>query len=276
MGKLILCSGERTDRPYVFPQTGVRIYSIEELCYYLYHNVYLIEESIFTDSLLNWIGTELKLSERAAKLKSLKAKKADLKTLVTVVLCSCDYYDEKEILDFLKLLDRVIGMPNIKRKFMKANELLREHQYTEAIHEYNQVLNMEEASELSAGDYGEILHNKAVATALNNSITEAAALFLQAYEYNHNEESLRQFLYAVKLSGGDIDVIAEEYHIDESIKNEVVILLEQIREEAKEHQSMEEIQRLKQYKREGRIADFYKLADEVLERWKTSVRKVYQ
>lgn len=276
MGKLILCSGERTARPYVFPRTGIRIYSIEELCYYLYHNVYLIEESLFTDSLLDWIGTELKLAERAAKLKTIKEKNADLKTLVTVVLCSCDYYGEKEILDFLKILDRVNGMPRIKRKFMKASELLKDHQYTEAINEYNQILNMEEASELSASDYGEILHNKAVATALNNSITEAADLFRQAYEYNHSEESLRQFLYAVKLSGGDIDAIAEEYHVDEALKNEVIYLLEQIREEAKENQSMEEIQRLKQYKREGRMAEFYRLAEEVLERWKTSVRKVYQ
>lgn len=276
MGKLILCSGERTSRPYVFPRTGVRIYSIEELCYYLYHNVYLIEKSLFTDSLLDWIGTELKLVDRSAKLKTLKEKNADLKTLVTVVLCSCDYYVEKEILDFLKILDRIMGMPHIKRKFMKANELLKDQQYTEAINEYDQILNMEEASELTASDYGEILHNKAVATAQINSITKAADLFRQAYEYNQSEESLRQYLYAVILSGGNIDSIAEEYHVDDSLINEVIFFLEHIREEAKENQSMEEIQRLKQYKREGRIAEFYRLAEDLIEGWKTSVRKVFQ
>ncbi|NLP35748.1 MAG: hypothetical protein GX359_11275 [Clostridiales bacterium] len=276
MGKVILCSGDRTERPYVFPRTGVRIYSIEELCYYLYHNVYLIEESLFTDSLIDWIGTELKLVDRAAKLKALKAKKADLKTLVTVVLCSSDYYGEKEILAFLRRLDRVIDMPRIKRIFVKANELLKDHQYTLALNEYERILSSEGDNNLTPKDFGDVLHNKAIATAQSKSLKEAVDIFRQAYEYNHNEESLRQFLYAVLLSGEDVDEIAGIYNVDDILKEEVISDLEQIREEAKLNDSMTEIQRLKQYKAEGRNTEFYELADKMIERWKASVRKVYQ
>jgi len=276
VGKVILCSGDRTERPYVFPRTGVRIYSIEELCYYLYHNVYLIEESLFTDSLIDWIGTELKLVDRAAKLKALKAKKADLKTLVTVVLCSSDYYGEKEILAFLRRLDRVIDMPRIKRIFVKANELLKDHQYTLALNEYERILSSEGDNNLTPKDFGDVLHNKAIATAQSKSLKEAVDIFRQAYEYNHNEESLRQFLYAVLLSGEDVDEIAGIYNVDDILKEEVISDLEQIREEAKLNDSMTEIQRLKQYKAEGRNTEFYELADKMIERWKASVRKVYQ
>ena len=72
MGKLILCRGKRTERPYVLQGTGYRIYSIEELCHYIYNNIYSIDETLFTDSLIDWIGTELCLPERAEKGVSLR------------------------------------------------------------------------------------------------------------------------------------------------------------------------------------------------------------
>ena len=46
MGKLILCSGKSTNRPYVLSIIGYRAYSIEELCYYIYNNIYSIDESL--------------------------------------------------------------------------------------------------------------------------------------------------------------------------------------------------------------------------------------
>lgn len=276
MGKLILCCGDRTDRPYVFPQGGVRIYSIEELCYYLYHNVYFIEKSLFTASLLDWIAMELKLAKAAAKLKTLKEKNADLKTLVTVVLCSSDYYGEREIVEFLKRLDRVIGIPRIKRNHLKANELLKNHQYTEAIMEYERILNSQEVRKLTSQDYGEVLHNMAVATAQCKGLTEAIDIFRQAYEYNHQEESLRQLLFAVQLSGGDINAIAEEYQVDNTLKEEVINHIEQIRDEARSSEPMVEIMRLNQYKAEGRSTEYYQLADEIIEQWKASIRQVVQ
>ncbi|NLK27890.1 MAG: hypothetical protein GX306_06060 [Clostridiales bacterium] len=275
MGKLILCCGARTNRPYVFPLTGTRIYSIEELCYYLYHHVYLIEESIFSDSLLDWIGTELKLSERSRKLKALKAQKADLKTLVTAVLCSCDYYKEEEIKGLIKKLDGIIGLPPIKRNVIKANEFLKNHQYKEAAYEYERILNSSQASELTPEDYGDILHNFAVAIAHNKGVKEASELFRQAYEHNHREESLKQYLYSIRLIGdGDFDDLAKEYLVDDILKEDIINEINRLRDEAKSSDSMMDIQRLKRCKAEGRITEYYKISDEVIERWKASVRQV--
>ena len=45
MGKIILCRGQRTDKPYVTPQTDIKLYSAEELCYYIYNNIYLIGQN---------------------------------------------------------------------------------------------------------------------------------------------------------------------------------------------------------------------------------------
>ena len=36
---LILCDGRLAEKPYKMPVTRQNIYSLEELCYYIYHNI---------------------------------------------------------------------------------------------------------------------------------------------------------------------------------------------------------------------------------------------
>ncbi|HPU63676.1 MAG TPA: hypothetical protein PK304_05940, partial [Mobilitalea sp.] len=154
MGKLILCSGRRTDRPYVLPDSGERIYSIEELCYYIYNNIYSIEEAMFTASLIDWIGKELGLAERAEKLYNLKKQGADLKTLITVVLCSADYYTESEIKKLISVIDEIRAMPSARRRYLKANSYLKRKLYSEAAAEYESLLVSEDAVNLDPKSYG--------------------------------------------------------------------------------------------------------------------------
>ena len=55
MGKIILCRGQRTDKPYVTPQTDIKLYSAEELCYYIYNNIYLIGQDLIDDNLIQFL-----------------------------------------------------------------------------------------------------------------------------------------------------------------------------------------------------------------------------
>lgn len=276
MGKLILCSGVRTKRPYGFASTGVRVYSIEELCYYLYHHVYLMEEDMFSDSLIDWIKTELKLEDRAEKLRLIKEKKPDLKTMVTIILCSADYYTEQEIKSVLKMLDEIIGMPMIKRSCLKANNCLQNGQFREAVIEYESILNSKEAVDLTPEAYGDILHNMAVAKMHITGLKEAPELFGQAYERNHREESLRQYLYALRLVNNDAlyNEKVMEYQIEEAFQKSIVDYLEQKNEEAKCSEGMLEIQQLKLHKSQGKMNEYYKKTDEMIDSWKAKVRQI--
>ncbi|HHU72886.1 MAG TPA: hypothetical protein GXZ21_12775 [Clostridiales bacterium] len=272
MGNLILCSGERTSRPYVFPSSNFRIYSIEELCYYLYNHVYLIEESLITDSLIDWIGTELKLTERSQKLKNMKEQGADIKTIVTCILCSCDYYNEGEIKDILKVLDTIIGMPLVKRNIIRATEFLKNKKYLESLRAYELILSSEGATDLTSEEYGSILHNMGVALVNTKGLSSASELFLRAYERNQREESLKQYLYTIKLKGEDIDKELEQLQLDDSLKKEIDNNIEIIFEEANESHSMSRIKRLRQYIAEGKIAEYYRDVDETIEKWKVAER----
>lgn len=275
MSKLILCSGARTKIPYCFASTGIRVYSIEELCYYIFHYIYMIEEDIYSDALIDWIQTELKLSERAEKLKQLKRQNADVKTMVTFVLCSADYYTEAEIKGLLKKLDNIIGMPKVRRSCIKASNCLSEGQYPEAAAEYERILESEEAKDLSPEEYGDVLHNLAIAKVHTSGLKEAAQLLYQAYERNHREESLCQYLYALRLLEHEVlyrDKL-EEYQVGEELQTTLDHFMEQKSEEAELSEQMAMIRFLKNMKEKGQMLEFYKKTEELLETWKAEVRR---
>jgi tetratricopeptide (TPR) repeat protein len=275
MGKLILCSGARAKTAYVFRSTGIRVYSMEELCYYLYNHIYLIEEEIYHDALIDWIDQELQLTERAEKLRLLKKQKADVKTIITVILCSTDYYTELEIKGMLKRLDEIIRMPKSKRACMKANYSLNQRKYSEAAAEYEKLLQAEEAKDLSPEDYGDILHNLAVAKLHITGFKEASELFRQAYERNQKEESLKQYLYTLKLSGND-DIYQrtiDDYQLSDELKQTIEDFINEKMEEIKYTEQMIIIQSLKQLKEKGQMMEYYRQTEELIEGWKSEIRK---
>lgn len=276
MGKLILCNGTRTTRPYVFQTTGIHIYSIEELCWYLNHYVYFIDENMFDDALIDFIEKELNLAERADKLRQLKAMGADLKTIVTVVLCSSDYYTENEIKALLKILDRIIGMPRIMRDFVKANIYLKNRQFKEAAEEYKKILDSKDALDLTPEEYGDIYHNLGVATIHLKGVADAAEFFHQAYLRNDRAESFQQYLYAVCLNE-DKDKFkekADRYRVSEEETEKIINDLKLAGEEADKTSNMIVIRQMRQLKEEGKMNELYRLADVIIDEWKTSLRKI--
>ena len=55
MGSLILCHRKRARQPYVIARIHMRVYTIEELCYYICNNLYLIDYTLVNRQLCNWI-----------------------------------------------------------------------------------------------------------------------------------------------------------------------------------------------------------------------------
>ncbi len=275
MGKLILCSGERTTRPYRLPQLGISIYSMEELCYLLYHHVYVIDEDMFSDALFDFIEMELKLPERADKLRQLKSQNADLKTIVTVILCSTDYYTETEIKGLLKTLDKIIGMPAVKRSCIKADNYLKEQQYSKAASEYEHIIHSREATELTPEEYGDLFHNLAVARVHITGLKEATRLFKEAYERNHREESLIQYLLALLIGNNEEEykIKAEEYQIGPELDYKIRSFFEEAEKEA---DASPEAQRLTELKNKMAFVsrqELYERVEEIITIWKNKIRE---
>lgn len=276
MGTLILCSGLRTQRPYVFPATGIRIYTIEELCYYIESHIYFIDQDTFSYALFDWIGTELGLSDRAEKLKQLKDQKADIKTLLAAVLCSADYYTEPEIKSLIRTVDELNGLTPLKRSSLRAFSYLKNEKYREATLEYEQLLNSKEAADMTPEEYGDILHNLAVARIHSKGLSEASETFRQAYERNHRQESMRQYLYTLRLGNRmeQFHEMAEEYQIKNDLCENILLTMEELHAQAIESEGMSELNKIEKLKADGRLTEYRKRIDEMLEEWMSSLRQI--
>lgn len=203
MGKFIFCIGNKAKFPYTFQTTGVSVYTMEELCYYLYHNIDTLEEDLSNIALVSWIRNELGITDRADFLEQLMQRGAGLKDVVVSIFCSTDYYTEEEINHLIKEIDALYDMLPIERKKRHADMLMKFKKYSEAGFEYRSIIDDKEFGQLGGTDQGDVYHNLAVLMAKNGRFQAASKYFDTAYRKNHNKESLCQYLYALKLDGDD-------------------------------------------------------------------------
>lgn len=275
MGKLIICSGKQASRPYYIKLTNTEIYSIEELCYFLYHNIDMIDEKFFQTSLVTWISENLDLTERADKLLELINADAGLKDLVVCILCSADYYTEPEIKQLLREMDEAAMLTPLELKKKKADNYLRYRQFTEAATEYETLLNGKEAVNLSNEEYGNLLHNLAVVQLNTVGVSVATENFKQAYERNHNPESLKQYLYALIISKQDEKFIEEatSYGVNKESQIQLQMDMDFINREAETSDAYKEINELLECKQAGKINQYYQMADDLIRKWKQKFRR---
>lgn len=275
MGKLIQCHGVVATVPYHLEATNTNIYSIEELSYYLYHNIYAIHEDTFREDLVIWLQEEVKLPEASGKLKALIDNQNSLKDIVVTLLCACDYYSEEEIQILIEVMDEIENLEPIKRRKRKTDHCLEDKFYLAAQSEYSSILNSKEARVLSEQEYGDILHNQAVILLHTTSFLEATPLFREAYSHNHDEETLKEYLFALKFGKEEKEYedailsfnLSPEFL--EETQSEMNVVLKQF-EESQNHLKLKELEASKE---EGKLNEFYKGVDAMIMDWKTKYRK---
>ena len=91
MSGYILCQTKKAQRPYFIENISMNIYSIEELCYYLYHNLYLADHTVFNEELCNWLRDELELVHLAAKLKQNLERNVSVEEMIYPVFKAVSY-----------------------------------------------------------------------------------------------------------------------------------------------------------------------------------------
>ena len=205
----IICEGKVAEQPYVMPYTGKNVYTLEQLCYYLYQNIYSINIDFFNDTLAEWLEQEAGHEKLAGKIKDILADEPELKDLVVTLLCGCDYYQEAEIRKLVEVMDGIANLPLHQKRKIKADNYLRAGQYGKSLIEYRKLLNGGLAINFSTAEYGDILHNQGIAHFYTSSFHRAEMDFKEAYARNNNESSRNHFLWALLLQGKE-DQFEEE------------------------------------------------------------------
>lgn len=275
MGKFILCAGKLAEEPLHFPLTNCDVYSIEELCYYLYENIYTITEETFNRKMVVWLKEQLEMEEMADKLEQMIENENSMMDMVVSLLCCADYYAEDEIKEVIRIMNSINDLPLWGRRKMKGDNYLRYRKYTEAAKEYEKILHSKDASELDVEEYGNILHNLAIAHVHTKTLRFAAQEFKEAYSRNNNEESLKQYLFALKLGKHEKE-FAEEiiyYQVTEDKVREYLEELRGILEEAENLKIYKKIKKFAKLKEDGKVAEYYDNIEMLIYKWKQEYRE---
>lgn len=193
------------DEPYEMPYTKARVYSLEELCYYIGNNIYTITEEFFTPSLVKWLREKADQPELADKLKLMIANHNNLKDLVVTILCACDYYGEGEIRELILVIDSIVNLPIHEKKKIRADNYMRAGLYAKSVLAYQKLLHGSYAVNFSPEAYGNILHNQGIAHFYTSSFDDAERDFKEAYARNHRTESLHHYLFLLLMRGREVD-----------------------------------------------------------------------
>ena len=270
MSSLILCKSVEAKTPYIFNVTDTKIYTIEELCFYIYNNIYILTEKVFDEKLILWVKDELGMPELSEKLSNMTLHGNSLKDIVVTILCSADYYNEKNIKDIIETLDMVEGMPILLRRKIKADNYLNYKNYSMASKEYEEILASPDINKLDSINYGNIVHNLGIVRMNISSFYAAAECFKEAYVRNNNKESLSHYLCALKLEHRD-----EEYkdaiRSFSPSRDDIMNIEEKfikLRKEAMATKKFMSIDRLLTIKGEGRVNEYYDVIDKMIMDWK--------
>lgn len=197
MSNVILCQGAYAKTPYYAADDCRNLYSIEELCYYLYHNAYLLDDSFVTSELSVWIAEELELPELGKEVNKLVGRAEALAKLVATLSNNIGYYEEEEWLELLQDIGRNNKLTIEERRKIRADGFLDEGKYALAMDEYAVIIRETSVSQVKLR--AKVYHNMGVAAARLFMFELAADYFGKAYENFANTESYVSMLCAMKM-----------------------------------------------------------------------------
>ncbi len=223
MGELLICNEPIAALPYYIEGISWNVYSLEELCYYVENNTYLLEKDFMTEELCTWIGKEVGNLKLAEKLRDIMHMDGRLSEFVRTLLLECGYCPRDTIKDVVRIIREMEEKSDFECNKVRADRLMEKEKYLSSIYEYKNLLASNEAGEQSKELIGNIWHNLGTAYARLFLFGEASHCYEKAYKYNGNEESMRECLMAHRCLHDEagFQLAAEKYKVEETLRREI-------------------------------------------------------
>ena len=253
----------------------INLYSLEELCYYIAHNTYLLEHDFMCEELCTWLEKELKLVEMSDKLRDLLHGGGRMSEFVKVILTGCGYCTNREIKEICDIIMEMEEKSDFECNKIRADRLMEREKYLSCIYEYKRLLDSEDAANESPRIVGNLWHNLGTAYARLFLFEEAIRCYKKAYALNQNEESLKEELMAYRCLHDEKGFIenARENHLDDTamqaIRNELT-MLSRSEENIRFEEKLESIAGLKE---NGNNTQYQLAIREIIINWKEDYRR---
>lgn len=266
MAGVILSRSKYAEKPYYITNMSINIYSLEELCYYIYNNIYLIGTDLVDDGLISYIDNELEEPELAKQLQFLVSEEAGLSEIVMTILHYVDYYDNDEIEELKEIIDGLDKQNATERLKLRADNFLNSRRYDSAIRNYELIVYGRKDESLPVDFYGNVWHNMGIAYVRMFFFREAEVCFKTAYEINKNISSLKSSVVAKILgANGNMEFDDEMSYVT---AKEVETIMDHIDEEVSYVPLLNAIK----LREEGRMTEYNDAVNEVIDNWKNEYR----
>ncbi|MBE5832807.1 MAG: hypothetical protein IJJ64_11675 [Butyrivibrio sp.] len=205
MGRPILCIGTYAETPYYIDKVGKNVYCIEELCYCIVQNAFLLDEESFNKELFDWIAAECSLDRLADELRSMYSKRCSMASMAGTILDYAGYNTKKEVDKTEEILRENAGMDVYKKRLSRADFLMMNGRFSMAFKEYEFIL--ANTPDMNNKLRARIEHNEGVMYAKLFLFEKAEKMFLRAFEDGRNPESYIEYLSAVRMRLSDKEYV---------------------------------------------------------------------
>ena len=202
MSECMLCQTRRAEHPYLIGSIGLRVYSVEELLYFIEHNIALLDETILNGDLVRWMKEELRMRRLAVNLSMVMQRKFSVREFVLPIFREVHYPDDETIRKIDEELKKAEEQPSAVRTKERGDALFRYGRYLLAIDAYRAA--MEEMKDTGLGDSfrGILWHNIGCAHARLFQLEELVSCMEKIRDLLQTDEARDSWLFAVLLRDG--------------------------------------------------------------------------
>lgn len=275
MSGLMLCN-KQSDTPYEIKESNLKIYSIEELAYYLHENAYFVDESFFTEDLVQFIDEKLGLPKVAIKLKYALGQKMNFSELILVIVKESLYYTSDEVKELEKELHAISSKSVPERMKTRAEKLLENGKLSSAMKTYQKILNNNLLKKQDNSFYASIYEGMGRILCRLFQFRAAIEWFQKAYELDENKTYLRDIIMTklIEAGGAEQEVeLMEEVEKNPELVQKCKEEFQSVKEEIKNSTEYEQLKKVFVYDGRRNIDDYYEGVQEILDQWKRDYKE---
>lgn len=279
--RVSVCVGNYASTSYCVPGLGINVYCMEELCYVMRENAFLLDVTLMNDGLLDWIDQQCGLKELARALYPVVHKKGSLSVFVVSILNFVGLYDEQTVSEVERVLKMGAGLSGIERKKSQIDYLVKKKKYAAAIRGYDDLItkwqeqDRKEQASSGAECLAAIWHNKGVAMAGLMIYARAAECFQKAYEIEDREDYYLEYLEAKRLELPENEYVAfaadktRQYGLTLKVEKE----LEQLAEEWEQQPEYLQLNHFRELRGGEQKQKYYDVCEKYTQTLKDSYRR---
>ena len=217
MGRLLLC-GQEAQIPYEVDELDLRLYTVEELCYYIYHYVPLLDDDFVDERLVRFIEHELDRPETAGKIRRFWHGPSDTDNTLYMLLSETGYYSESELSFFQEALSVRRKKSPPERALEAGITLMGMSRYQGALRRFSKLTGDRSDGRITDTIYIKALERSADCYGKLQAYDRAADCLERLYDETKGERVLEKLYDDCLLSGAEPDPLVFRKVPDETMK----------------------------------------------------------